>query len=211
MMNKKSILGLTLFTFAVIAGLFFGTMFMIGQPTDLNYYPNQQPDVNEDDIEDSPVENSNEDGHLNQDISSDEIGKDELTYADAANGDNGEDKQDQKPQSEASNNLPSDTEVSSEDGQKQPEDLEAAETGNTEENAGGENSTDTNSDTSLDAISQDDSEEALGEKIIELPDMQLITDCTQVDYMKYIPEMIYDSKIEVALDIVNPSLDIRAK
>lgn len=211
MMNKKSILGLTLFTFAVIAGLFFGTMFMIGQPTDLNYYQNQQPDVNEDDIEDSPVENSNEDGHLNQDISSDEIGKDELTYADAANGDNGEDKQDQKPQSEASNNLPSDTEVSSEDGQKQPEDLEAAETGNTEENAGGENSTDTNSDTSLDAISQDDSEEALGEKIIELPDMQLITDCTQVDYMKYIPEMIYDSKIEVALDIVNPSLDIRAK
>ena len=49
----------------------------------------------------------------------------------------------------------------------------------------------------------------MGDNVAELPD--LIGDSSQVDYMKYIPEMVIDSNIKKALDIKNPSLDINAK
>ena len=39
----------------------------------------------------------------------------------------------------------------------------------------------------------------MGDNVAELPD--LIGDSSQVDYMKYIPEMVIDSNIKKALDI----------
>jgi len=39
---------------------------------------------------------------------------------------------------------------------------------------------------------------------------QLILDCNEVDYEEHIPEMVYDSKIEIALDISNPSISVDA-
>ena len=53
--------------------------------------------------------------------------------------------------------------------------------------------------------------DTIGDDILELPDMELICDSSQVDYMNYIPDMVYDSKIESDLDIINPILDIKAK
>ena len=40
---------------------------------------------------------------------------------------------------------------------------------------------------------------------------QLICDSNAVDYMSYIPEMNYDSEIEIALDIQNPDITLDAK
>lgn len=44
---------------------------------------------------------------------------------------------------------------------------------------------------------------------VEAP--QLIYDSTKVNYESYIPEMLYDSELEVALDITNPDLEIDAE
>ena len=40
---------------------------------------------------------------------------------------------------------------------------------------------------------------------------QLIYDCNTVDYEQYIPDMIFDSSLEAALDINNPSIDVDAE
>lgn len=40
---------------------------------------------------------------------------------------------------------------------------------------------------------------------------ELIYDCTKVDYMSYIPDMVIDSDLEEALDIKNPDIDVDAK
>jgi len=39
---------------------------------------------------------------------------------------------------------------------------------------------------------------------------ELIYDCSKVDYMSYIPEMVIDSELEAALDIANPDIKIDA-
>ena len=39
---------------------------------------------------------------------------------------------------------------------------------------------------------------------------QLILDCTKVDYLAYIPEMLYDEELEKVLDIKNPDLSVDA-
>lgn len=40
---------------------------------------------------------------------------------------------------------------------------------------------------------------------------ELIYDSSKVDYMSYIPEIVIDSELEMALDIANPDIDIDAK
>ncbi len=40
---------------------------------------------------------------------------------------------------------------------------------------------------------------------------ELIIDCKKVDYMSYIPEIVTDGELEVALDISNPSLSVDAE
>lgn len=51
----------------------------------------------------------------------------------------------------------------------------------------------------------------ISEPAEDMPCLDLIYDCTKVDYMSYIPAMVTDdSKLETALDIDNPSIDIDA-
>ncbi|HPU63259.1 MAG TPA: serine hydrolase [Mobilitalea sp.] len=204
-MNRKSVLGLTLFACIVITGLFLGAMIMTRQPADLKYSQNQQlADVNDNDV--APEENYKNDGSPNQDNNLDVAVGDELTYADAEYANN---RDDNEGTSDLLTNLPVTDENESEDKNIQPEDsglTDVEETG-----AGGGNESENNPDDEDTIDSYNDSEVTLGGNIVDLPDMQLITDSSQVDYMKYIPEMIYDSRIEVALDIENPSINIKAK
>ena len=51
----------------------------------------------------------------------------------------------------------------------------------------------------------------LGGALLPAPDLSLILDSDEVDYMAYIPIMQYDSQIEAALDIENPDISINAK
>ncbi|MBH1940444.1 D-alanyl-D-alanine carboxypeptidase [Mobilitalea sibirica] len=63
-------------------------------------------------------------------------------------------------------------------------------------------------------VSTNNNSEEVKEAIVEIikPDLGLIYDCSTIDYLSYIPkELVYDSAIETALDISNPSLKITAK
>ena len=213
-MNKKSVLGLLLFSCVVIAGMFLGTMLMIGQQPDPNYNQNQQEANNEATHEDSgSTDSSNEeDGDL-QDQSLDIITEDEWYYSDATAGDS-QDANDVTEDNEDTNSSETDDEEG--DTSREPEENLNSEEPNSpaneeipstnEDGAGQDSAGDTtdpdNGNTDIDTI---------GGSVLDLPDMQLISDSNQVDYMKHIPDMVYDSKIEVALDIVNPVLDIKAK
>jgi len=205
-MNRKSILGLILFACMVIAGLFLGTMIMIRQPADFKYSQNQQQlaDANDNDV--LTEGNNKTDNSPNQDNNLGVAAGDELTFADAQKPDNNDEET-----SETSNNLPLDVENESEEKPIQQEDSDLTDVEEIDTDAGGINETENNPDDEETIDSYNNSEATLGGNIVDLPDMQLITDSSQVDYMKYIPEMIYDSRIEVALDIENPSLNIKAK
>ncbi|TAH74899.1 MAG: hypothetical protein EWM47_01075 [Anaerolineaceae bacterium] len=213
-MNKKSVLGLLLFSCVVIAGMFLGTMLMIGQQPDPNYNQNQQEVNNEATHEDSgSTESSNEeDGDL-QDQSLDIIAEDEWYYSDATAGDP-QDANDVAEDNEDTNSSETDDEEG--DTSREPEENLNSEEPNTPAN---EEIPSTNEDgegqnSAGDATDPDNGNtdiDTIGGSVLDLPDMQLISDSNQVDYMKHIPDMIYDSKIEVALDIVNPVLDIKAK
>lgn len=41
--------------------------------------------------------------------------------------------------------------------------------------------------------------------------LQLIYDCTTIDYMSYVPEMVTDDELAMALDIANPDLSLEAE
>ena len=58
--------------------------------------------------------------------------------------------------------------------------------------------------------SSGDSDDTFSNSIKEATAPQLILDCNEVDYEEHIPEMVYDSKIEIALDITNPSITVDA-
>ncbi|NLK29138.1 MAG: D-alanyl-D-alanine carboxypeptidase, partial [Clostridiales bacterium] len=51
----------------------------------------------------------------------------------------------------------------------------------------------------------------LGKPILTAPELELIYNCEEVNYEAYIPEMVFDSKIEARLDIENPDLEVKAK
>lgn len=240
-MKKKSVLGLILFTCIVIAGLFFGTMIMIRQPVGPDYVQNPQMNDSGNSNEDSITENQDQslgeesytdasNGNRQEDTAdnlladnkaaqneaapdtSQNEGSDEAQSNDLSGENSSHDSSsketDQKEQNEASGDpVSGDSDLfgNDKDGQKTGTDNNSKITDNKDSNGKKSDSADE------DADSQDETEVALGGKIIELPDMQLITDCTKIDYMKYIPEMVYDSKIEAALDIDNPDLAIKAK
>jgi D-alanyl-D-alanine carboxypeptidase (penicillin-binding protein 5/6) len=208
-MNKKSVLGLLLFSCIVIAGMFLGTMLMIGQQTDPNYNQSSQEVGDEASHEDNelPNQSANEDVD-SQDQSLDVVAEDEWLSADEIN----ESKQNDSSDTGEEQN---DTTDQIEDETLNPEDSDPS--ANEEITSGdgigeGQDSTNVNPDTDNTNNQDDlDTTDTIGGNVLDLPDMQLISDSSQVDYMKYIPDTVYDSKIEIALDIDNPTLDIRAK
>lgn len=216
-MNKKSVLSLILFSCIVIAGMFLGTMIMIRQPAEQNYSQNQQENNSGDDKEDKIIEKVHGDNSdYNQDQSIGVITEGDWDYTGATNDNlpdyNGvEQNENQSVSSEEvmidNRNLTEENTIQSET--TNPTDTDESENSDNHGEEGTEASVfDTDSTNSQ---GETETEVTFSGNIIELPDMQLITDSNQVDYMRYIPEMVYDSKIEVALDIANPLLDIKAK
>lgn len=214
-MNKKSVLGLTLFACCVIAGLFLGAMVMTRQPAEINSdINNRQLYGNEAEKEDD----SDNDIADNIDyIDQEQTLSDTTNYTDAENPALPETVNENLPadagqeenQYEPSINLSDENTENSGEKTVQSDDTVSSDPDKTESDIIAGNEGVPENEYASDET--DETEEALGENLVELPDMQLITDCTQVDYMKYIPEMIYDSRIEVALDIDNPSIKIKAK
>lgn len=218
-MNKKSLFGLLLFASIVMAGLFFGAMIMTKQPATLDYSQSLQ-ESNDDKIEDyvtskKPDEDTEND--QNKDL---KIAENDKVLADAKDSnaqeslsvnkevtqpDKTDDDKDRAEDSLRDENTLSEDAISSVEGDNVNND-KINENNGSEKKADGEISSYTDSTNTL-----NDTEEVLSDNILELPDMQLITDCSQVDYMDYIPEMIFNSKIEIALDIINPTIDIKAK
>ena len=202
-MNKKSVLGLFLFSCAVIAGLFLGTMLMIRQQPYPDYSQNQQDISNEAANEDSEPEIEEDDNSQDQSIGS--ISEEEWYYSDNTDT-NSQDISKDPVNAEDINS--SDTDAEQTDSLNEPEDsvLNSEEPGSSdnEETSGSnedmpdDNETDGGQD-STDYASESDNNEytdTIGDDILELPDMELICDSSQVDYMNYIPDMVYDSKIE---------------
>lgn len=217
-MNKKSVLGLLLFSCIVIAGMFLGTMLMIGQQSNPNINQSQQEIGNDASHGDSESGKSNlEEDSDSQDLSLDTYTEEEWFYTDATNESSEEDNVVSDNNEEASLDavdVPVDTTTESEDEAINSEGPDLI--GN--EDAAGDNEAVETQDVTQDAqdpnnadIDEDTDAATIGVSVVDLPDMQLISDCNQVDYMKYIPNMVYDSSIEVALDIENPVLDINAK
>ena len=217
-MNKKSVLGLFLFSCAVIAGLFLGTMLMIRQQPYPDYSQNQQDISNEAANEDSEPEIEEDDNSQDQSIGS--ISEEEWYYSDNTDT-NSQDIS--KDPVNADDINSSDTDAEQTDSLNEPEDSnlnsEESNSSDNEDTSGSneempdDNETDDGQD-STDYASESDNIEytdTIGDDILELPDMELICDSSQVDYMNYIPDMVYDSKIESDLDIINPILDIKAK
>lgn len=214
-MSKRRVLGLFLFSCAVIAGLYLGTKLMIGQPADWGYGRNRQDISNEAGNEDGkPVDQAVDDeDDKRPEQSPDSTTDDEWHYPDnpAANPQdpageplNPEDtgsseNTEEQTGGEVAEGSDSDSRKPDSQGNEETPAVDEADEGQTGSGEASGADNDNNGDT-----------ETISEEIIEFPDLNLIYDSTQVDYMKYIPEIIYDSRIESDLDIDNPSLDIRA-
>lgn len=230
-MNKKSILGLLLFSCILIASMFLGTMIMIrqGSEPDNNYI---HQDANSEEIHDSDslVENANEPNigapqnqieeewfsadNADQNVNiSDDDNISDYEDIDTNNADDTEQiiEQASEQATEQATEQPEDS------GRKTQDDSPASEIAENSSDNGSEDavtdSFNTNIPEDVEENSQEETvtEDALGGNVVKLPDMQLIMNSNEVDYMQYIPEMKYDSKIEVALDINNPSLKIDAR
>lgn len=208
-MNKKSVLGLLLFSCAVIATMFLGTMLLIGKQPEPDYNQNQQ------ETSDQANQPSNEEATDSQDQSLDNTTEDEWYYTDATD-ENAQDTDDASDNNEQTDASDIDEEDATEPDEDATNSEDSASSDNEEDSEGGEEgegqeSTDITSDSNSVDSDEADTTDTIGGNVIDLPDMQLISDSNQVDYMKYIPNMVYDSKIEVALDIANPTLDIKAE
>lgn len=212
-MNKKRVLGLLLFSCVVIAGMFLGTMLLIGKQPEADYNQNQQEIINEASNRDDELL-TDEDNKDSQSQSLDNTTEEEWLYSDA--GDNIQDtdeadEQTDNPDSEKVEATPTPEPGTQTTYTDSPDTSENGETRNgNEDGQGQDNNSQTDVADAEDAESSD-STDTLGGNVVELPDMQLISNSNQVDYMKYIPDMVYDSKIEAALDIDNPAIDIKAK
>ena len=237
-MNKKSILGLLLFSCIVIALMFLGTSIMIRKGSDPNNnYVQQEADKGDIHDSDELVENANEldngapesqsigvveeewlsADNTSQDLDvSDQTNTSDSESEDIENSDNTEQisdqitEQDTEQPREDVTEQPEDSEVLIQD-DSPTSDIEDSNTDNGEDIITDSFNTNSSEDTEESSQEETQTEEALGDKIVKLPDMQLITNCNEVDYMQYVPEMKFDSKIEVALDITNPNLDIDAR
>lgn len=211
-MNKKSVLGLLLFSCAVIVAMFLGTKLMIGKQPEPDY--NQNMSENSDEV----TRPTHEEDKDSQNQTLDYVTEDEWYYSDTTNDviEDTEDEVDNNEQTEPSDIEGSNTADITEDTEDAIEDSEASNSADNEETpadieeAENENNTEL-SDSNSDNVDEEDTTDTLGGSVVDLPDMQLISDSNQVDYMKHIPDMVFDSKIEVALDIDNPVLDIKAK
>lgn len=227
-MSKKNVLRLILFGFLVTGGLFVSADYMINQGAKGGYQQNQL-DITEENLSDQDTQD-NANTVIDEETSlaanpSDVEHKDDLSFtfegekASIEVADNKESTEDNVdtniPENENSDSIIAENLAGLTD---ETIDLASNEAGNggavnTEGDSNGDVST-----TSITSIRQDwkgdsstASADTLASTVLTAPDLQLIYDSSQVDYKAYIPEMIYDSKIETMLDIDNPDLEIKAE
>lgn len=236
-MNKKSVLGLLLFSCIVIAGMFLGTMVMIQRGSKADNNQSQQEIGSDHIYEGNEVAESSykkdKDNSQNQSIGI--VNEEEWFSAD--NASENMDVADEDSASNLKNTMEQPAEEATEQTTEQAtEDLTDRSTEEpiqdypTNQDNSSADEDDANSlkvgseDLVTDSFNANPKEQAtqanhnesqtadvLGDNVVKLPNMQLIPNCNEVDYMKHVPDMIYDSKIEVALDITNPNLDIDAR
>ena len=185
-MNKKSVLGLLLFSCIVIAGMFFGTMFMIKQHANTNIIQ-EESSSNAQDGDGLVADQDNEKNGITQpnqdlDLSSEE----EWLNTDESNGESqtedsglGENRRENSSLTDENNQLGSSDQI--DDGL-----IDIDDSANNEIVRDNPPSQEQDSD----SLEELDSTETLGDQALDLPDMQLIRDSSQVDYMSYLPEMV---------------------
>ncbi len=201
-MNKKSILGLLLFGSLVIASLFYGATLMTRYEPGTNADQMVKEDTNDTVEYDTSLDNDKNTKDIVQD---NEI----LEYA----------KEESEQSTELSNHEDRESEPSSA-GNIAPE--EAANINIDSLGSSAQEGVSPDSDAKEKTASVDETEilgastEASTSNIkegilLEAPTRELIIDSTKVDYLAYIPEMIYTSKLEEALAIDNPKISIKAE
>jgi len=220
-MSKKNILGLILFGLLVTGGLFVGADYMINQGYKEDIQHNQLDITEEDnsyiytkenaDIDKETIDIDPNDAKLEQNEKvSGKPNSDDLSLELADNDEVIVD-------SETTNS--SDNQLSDSANAENEEPIEnaylASSEGSDEGDVGLEASSNNNalsaSTSSLHEESIDGTTDTLGKPVLTAPEFQLIYDANEVDYEAYIPEMVFDSKIETMLDIDNPDLTLKAE
>lgn len=239
-MNRKSILGLLLFACLVIAGLFYGTNLLISHGAGANQNEfnitkeespenaviENQADSSEPEIRQDTMDFASEDSWNFETSGSEKPSKtsdlkDPYETVPTPSGLNDTEIDNsfiEDGPMETSEDISADKNTVAE-ASEDPGFQVAGQELSQEDDDGiiqgsGETTIDEGTEEGIAEIEVEDvpAEDTLGNMVTtDIPDLNLIYDCNKVDYMKYIPEMVYDSKIEVALDIENPSLDINAK
>lgn len=198
-MNRKSILGLLLFGCLVIAGMFYGVTYMIGQEIGADAKQKNTEYVEDDIAEDS----GSEDDQYAE-------GSDQETWLSSNPSDTGEANQ-VKADTDEEQNEAGTNEVSEANNDKDDTDDDLLKNGQGDEKVVSFEDKNVDKDTGEEVSGTIIVSGIKDQETLEIPERELIRDCTQVDYMAYIPEMVLTSKIETALDIDNPDLNIDAK
>ncbi|MBE5967920.1 MAG: D-alanyl-D-alanine carboxypeptidase [Lachnospiraceae bacterium] len=215
-MRRKKILGLILFGFLVSAGLFVSVNYMIDKGTKSGIEGNQTNFTKEDVTGKDIQENAGEE----KELAAKE--KDSANRPEVASSPESAGKKETQGGSAAEDILADGSRID-ENASRAGQPGQAGETADADtrdssdwvdaegEAANSDASTSSTSISSIDPGNAEGAANTLGSALLTAPELQLINDCNEVDYKAYIPEMIFDSKIETMLDIDNPDLDLKAE
>jgi D-alanyl-D-alanine carboxypeptidase len=200
-MNKKSLLGLILFACLVISGMYLSVVILTGQNRDANTGMDQTY-ITKDKDEDKNITGADTSVKTSQ-ITADNEVKEE-TNSDKINQENS--SEDKKAIEEATAGFATDINIDdTEEEAALPDNSKAPET------KVQDSFVKSDSSEKADAAENKSGIESFhtSDKAAEAP--KLILDPHDVNYMKYIPEMTYDSELEANLDISNPEISIDAE
>jgi D-alanyl-D-alanine carboxypeptidase (penicillin-binding protein 5/6) len=204
-MNKKSLLGLILFAGLITTGLFLSADYLIGQESKTGTEIDQPISTEDDRTKDELVSASLKDEPTEEEPTADvkeEVTADKETQtADTEEGtleDNSVVEENIGDNSNGAVNILTEEPWLT----ANPSDIGAVADGATEI---------ADKDPSKNITEPlTDSDDTFSTSINTAQELQLILDCNEVDYASYIPEMVFDSKLEVALDITNPDIGVDA-
>lgn len=227
-MSKKNVMGLILFGFLVMAGLFIGVHYMTNVEPNTGIEQAQDELTNDDNLSNNVDKSVSEESNSQLALSSNQTNEQDdaldITQKPIPSSVNTDDT---KADDIKTNKIRIDESGEDDINENLDKDLD-----NTLVNAQASNGI-PNSDTAMDitqsppSIKPDTSladndvsssninnlgiEDTLGASVLVAPDLELIYDCNTVNYEAYIPETVLDSKIEIMLDIDNPEISIKAE
>ncbi len=227
-MSKKNVLGLILFGFITTVGLFVGVDYMINRGvkvgTDQNQYDITKEETPENSTEDNETLIAKTEPWLTtnpSDIGQEKINetpevpentrqaKANITKQDEESQVNETDSIETDLSDENSNaQTPSQGDASKDADVTDAQDIDSISNPSVENIATNETAEDIAAATET---VEEASANTLGKPVLTAPDLELIYNSEEVNYEDYIPEMVFDSKIETSLDIDNPDLKVEAK